>query len=89
MTTVRDDGVDRHIKFRAASGGSPYWFEILTWPGALSISGDSGTPHLTDMFEFSRTDDRGDPSKLYVNRRSEMERELSGPINLCPKTDLV
>ncbi|VVE07365.1 hypothetical protein [Pandoraea sputorum] len=71
MTVIRDDGVDRHITFRNADGGSPYWFEVLTWPGALCIRGDMGTyvfSRLTDMFEFFRTDDRGDPSKLYINR---------------------
>ncbi|VVE68911.1 hypothetical protein PAN31117_03145 [Pandoraea anapnoica] len=71
MTVVRDSGTDRHIKFRNTDGGSPYWFEILTWPGALCIRGDMGTyvfSRLADMFEFFRTDDRGDPAKLYINR---------------------
>ncbi|CDY79424.1 Phage protein [Caballeronia glathei] len=70
MTVVRDDGVDRHIKFRAADGDSSYWFEILTWPGALCIRGDCGTyvfSRLTDMFQFFRTDRGNDPKKLYVN----------------------
>ncbi|CCF96511.1 hypothetical protein B7R77_02950 [Ralstonia solanacearum K60] len=69
MTIVRENGVDRHIKFRSPEGSS-YWFEILTWPGALCIRGDCGTyvfSRLTDMFEFFRTDDRGDPSRLYIN----------------------
>ncbi|WP_447639532.1 hypothetical protein [Pandoraea norimbergensis] len=71
MTVIRDNGIDRHIKFRSEDGGSPYWFEILTWPGALCIRGDMGTyvfSRLTDMFEFFRTDDRGDPAKLYINK---------------------
>jgi hypothetical protein len=70
MTIVRDDGVDRHIKFRAADGDSCYWFEILTWPGALLIRGDCGTyvfSRLTDMFSFFRTDRGNDPNKLYIN----------------------
>lgn len=69
MTIVRDDGVDRHIKFRRADDGY-YWFEILTWPGALCIRGDCGTyvfSRLTDMFEFFRTDRGNDPNKLYIN----------------------
>lgn len=71
MTVIRDNGVDRHITFRSPDGGSPYWFEVLTWPGALCIRGDMGTyvfSRLTDMFEFFRTDDRGDPSKIYINK---------------------
>jgi hypothetical protein len=70
MTIVRDDGTDRHIKFRNKDGGSSYWFEILTWPGALCIRGDCGTyvfSRLTDMFEFFRTDRGRDPAKLYIN----------------------
>ncbi|WP_321943001.1 hypothetical protein [Paraburkholderia tropica] len=69
MTVIRDDGVDRHIKFRG-NDGSAYWFEILTWPGALCIRGDCGTyvfSRLTDMFEFFRHDRGGDASKLYIN----------------------
>jgi hypothetical protein len=69
MTIIRDDGVDRHIKFRNPAE-SPYWFEILTWPGALCIRGDCGTyvfSRLTDMFEFFRTDRGNDPAKLYIN----------------------
>lgn len=69
MTIHRDDGVDRHIKFRAADGDSCYWFEILTWPGALLIRGDCGTyvfSRLTDMFEFFREKCK-DPAKLYIN----------------------
>ncbi|BDC37722.1 hypothetical protein PTKU15_10190 [Paraburkholderia terrae] len=70
MTIVRDNGIDRHIKFRAPAG-SAYWFEILTWPGTLCIKGDMGTyvfSRLTDMFELFRADDRGDPATLYINR---------------------
>jgi hypothetical protein len=69
MTAIRDDGVNRHLMFRKADSSS-YWFEILTWPGALCIRGDCGTyvfSRLTDMFEFFRTDDRGDLAKLYIN----------------------
>ena len=70
MTIVRDDGVDRHIKFRAADGDSCYWFEILTWPGALCIRGDCGTyvfSRLPDMFQFFRTGRGNDPEKLRIN----------------------
>ncbi|MCA8195433.1 hypothetical protein [Burkholderia vietnamiensis] len=69
MTIHRDDGADRHITFKKP-GTSCYWFEILTWPGALCIRGDCGTyvfSRLTDMFEFFRTDRGKDPNKLYIN----------------------
>lgn len=70
MTIHRDDGVDRHISFRKQDGCSSYWFEILTWPGALCIRGDCGTyvfSRLTDMFEFFRDDRGNDPKRLYIN----------------------
>lgn len=79
MTIVRDDGVDRHIKFRRADD-SYYWFEILTWPGALCIRGDCGTyvfSRLTDMFEFFRTDRGNDPNKLYINEGYWCEKLLA------------
>jgi hypothetical protein len=80
MTIVRDDGVDRHVKFRAADGDSCYWFEILTWPGALLIRGDCGTyvfSRLTDMFSFFRTDRGNDPKKLYINTSYWAEKLLA------------
>ncbi|MEN7529276.1 hypothetical protein [Cupriavidus sp. DL-D2] len=70
MSMIRDDGVNRHLMFRQP-GDSAYWFEILTWPGTLCIKGDMGTyvfSRLPDMFQFFRTDDRGDPTKLYINK---------------------
>lgn len=70
MTVIRDNGVDRHITFRSPDGGSPYWFEVLTWPGALCIRGDMGTyvfSRTADMFEFFRKNNRNVPSDLYIN----------------------
>ncbi|HBO82072.1 hypothetical protein [Cupriavidus sp. UBA2534] len=83
MTVIRDDGNNRHLKFKAP-GSSAYWFEILTWPGALCIRGDCGTyvfSRLSDMFEFFRTDDRGDPNKLYVNPQYWIEKLLASDAN--------
>jgi hypothetical protein len=68
MTVVRDNGVDRHIRFRRPGTGA-YWLDVLTWPGTLCIQGDMGTyvfSRIEDMFEFFR--ERGnDPKKLYIN----------------------
>ncbi len=58
MTVIRDDGVYRHIRFKRQDS-SFYWFDLITWPGALCIDGDCGTyvfRRLDDMFEFFRTD---------------------------------
>ena len=60
MTVIRDDGVHRHLRFRKPRpAGSEYWFDLITWPGALCIDGDMGTyvfRRLEDMFKFFRTD---------------------------------
>lgn len=57
MTVIRDDGVNRHIRFKRPNEGA-YWFDLVTWPGTLCIDGDCGTyvfRRLHDMFEFFRT----------------------------------
>ena len=72
MTVLRDDGVNRHLRFKKPGSGA-YWFDLITWPGALCIDGDCGTyvfKRLTDMFEFFRTDRTymtKDGSKLAIN----------------------
>lgn len=58
MIVIRDDGVNRHIRFRRPDSSS-YWFDLITWPGSLCIDGDMGTyvfRRLNDMFEFFRAD---------------------------------
>jgi hypothetical protein len=66
MTVLRDDGLYRHLQFvRVAPSpktGKPerssfYWFELVTWPGHLAITGDCGTyvfARIEDMFGFFR-----------------------------------
>lgn len=71
MEVIRDDGASRHIRFKTP-GTVCYFFDLITWPGSLCITGDCGTyvfQRLTDMFEFFRTDrtHRRDPSKLAIN----------------------
>lgn len=58
MTVLRDDGVYRHLRFKKPSSSS-YYFDLVTWPGFLAITGDMGEnmfSRLTDMFEFFRDD---------------------------------
>ena len=66
MTVLHDDGLYRHLRFtemhlcndaewRTTNGF--YWFDLITWPGSLTINGDCGTytfSRITDMFEFFR-----------------------------------
>lgn len=42
LTVEHDDGLYRHLLFKQP-GWSGYWFELVMWPGALTISGDMGT----------------------------------------------
>ncbi len=56
MTVLHDSGLYRHVRF-AKPGTSVMQFDIVTWPGYLSFSGDMGTyvfSRLRDMFEFFR-----------------------------------
>ena len=58
MEVIRDDGVNRHIRFRAP-GTMCMHFDLITWPGSLCYTGDMGTyvfSRLEDMFEFFRSD---------------------------------
>ena len=60
----RDDGVNRHIRFRKP-GTMCMHFDLITWPGYLCYTGDMGTyvfQRLEDMFEFFR---RGNKDKLF------------------------
>lgn len=54
MTVLLDQGVYRHLRFKAPDTGIG-WFDVITWPGKLTINGDMGTytfSRLNDMFEF-------------------------------------
>lgn len=56
MTVELDQGIHRHLRFRIGDSMC-YGFDIVTWPGYLSISGDMGCfvfCRLRDMFEFFR-----------------------------------
>jgi hypothetical protein len=69
MTILRDDGVYRHLRF-AKPGTGNQRFDLVTWPGHLSYSGDMGDytfDRLFDMFQFFRTDRRSAGERLGIN----------------------
>lgn len=71
MIVIRDDGLNRHIRFKQPDTRNMH-FDLITWPGHLCYAGDMGTyvfQRLADMFEFFRTDriHRKDPNKLHIN----------------------
>jgi len=58
MHVLRDDGVNRHIRF-TRDNSSSMRFDLITWSGHLCYTGDMGTyvfSRVEDMFEFFRTD---------------------------------
>lgn len=58
MTVLHEDGLYRHLRFRNPRS-SEFWFELITWPGCLTIRGDYGDAYtfarIPDMFEFFRS----------------------------------
>jgi hypothetical protein len=56
LEVLRDDELYRHLRFQRPDT-SMYWFDLITWPGVLTISGDCGCyvfSRTRDMFEFFR-----------------------------------
>ncbi|EPJ7714344.1 hypothetical protein [Citrobacter freundii] len=54
MEIIRDDGLYRHLRMKQP-GTSCYYFDIITWPGYLTVTGDMGTwtfSRINDMFNF-------------------------------------
>lgn len=69
VTIIRDDGVHRHIRLKRPSTIC-YYFDLITWPGHLCITGDCGTyvfQRLEDMFEFFRMDRKPREGALAIN----------------------
>ncbi len=57
LTILHDDGLYRHVRC-ARPGSGIHRFELITWPGHLTISGDVDTAltfrRADDMFQFFR-----------------------------------
>lgn len=86
LEILQDDGTRRHLKFRMSRGGLMY-FDLITWPGHLCITGDCETyvfSRVEDMFEFFRSP-KGDPrdinpgywhEKLQTPRKMDLGKEF-------------
>jgi len=92
MTIIRNDGVSRHLWF-SREGSRIYYFQIITEPGFLMISGDCGTfvfERIRDMFEFFRMDEsdfsRVKDRQLQINPRYWSEKVIDGG-DRCYKYD--
>lgn len=78
LTILRDDETYRHLMFLGPKPNSwNMWFEIITWPGVLTINGDMGTwsfARVPDMFRFFRQGKSGEPK---INEQYWAEKILS------------
>lgn len=60
LNVLHEKGLYRHLRFTSNPNGyGEYWFDLVTWPGCLTIRGDYGDAYtfsrLPDMFEFFRS----------------------------------
>jgi hypothetical protein len=58
LTVLHDHGLYRHLRFQKP-GTSVYYYDLITWPGYLTIAGDAGHyafSRIPDMFEFFASD---------------------------------
>lgn len=73
---IRDDGVNRHIRF-AEPNTSIGYFDLITWPGYLCYTGDMGSflfKRTNDMFSFFRGDSDTKKEELSINPRYWSEK---------------
>lgn len=80
MKVLHDNGTYRHLRFSDGSS-STYWYEVITWPGHLAITGDMGAwtfSRVPDMFDFFRCA-RGDISPQYWAEKLTAQSCYEGP----------
>lgn len=54
LEIIRDDGLYRHLRMQQPEN-SCYYYDVITWPGYLTVTGDMGTwtfSRIADMFDF-------------------------------------
>jgi hypothetical protein len=72
MKVIKDDGLYRHLHFSDETFSM--YFELITWPEHLMITGDMGSycfTRIEDMFNFFRKDDD------YINTEYWAEKCIS------------
>lgn len=80
MSVIRDDGLYRHLRFQRP-GSSAYYFDLVTWPGYLAVTGDMGTwtfSRVTDMFDFFTDKHFGTRESFLINPGYWSEKFQSG-----------
>lgn len=81
LTVFHDDGHYRHLRLNQP-GNSQHWFDLITWPGCLTIKGDMGSytfSRAADMFDFfRRSTSYGGPNLSYWEEKLDAVDAQSG-----------
>lgn len=80
LTVIRDDGIYRHLRFERQKTNA-YYFDIITWPGYLAVTGDMGTwafSRIADMFDFFTAAHSGKQESFQINPGYWSEKFESG-----------
>jgi hypothetical protein len=79
MTVLHEDGLYRHLRFANPQYGGIYSFDLITWPGCLTIRGDIKEAYtfvrLADMFEFFRDGRRWGINPDYWSEKLDSDRD--------------
>jgi hypothetical protein len=79
MTVLHEDGLYRHLRFANPQYGGIYSFDLITWPGCLTIRGDIKEAYtfvrLPDMFEFFRAGRRWGINPGYWSEKLDSDRD--------------
>lgn len=77
MKVLHDDNGYRHLRFSKPSSSS-YWFDVVTWPGFLTITGDMGSDiysRESDMLGFF---EKSSDEKYVINPHYWSEKLQTG-----------
>lgn len=85
LTILRNEGVNRHLRFRRP-GTYCMGFDLITWSGHLCYTGDMGTyvfSRIEDMFQFFRRDPEAcrPGTTLFINTGYWAEKCLAADKN--------
>ena len=73
LTVVRDDGVYRHLRCRQP-GTSMWGWDIITWPGYLTITGELDEWVFTRELDMLRDFFRGDVNPYWLQKCTAWDR---------------
>ncbi len=81
LTALHEDGLYRHLRLQQPGTGH-HWFDLITWPGSLTIKGDMGSYTFSrdrDMLDFFRRSAyRGGPNLQYWEEKLDAADAQSG-----------